>query len=765
MRLLDFAIRQRLRDWPCSLAFIAVIGSALAVAGAWLAIAEPLWPSRIPFRDPQRLVAIGSLKNGQTVGVKSNHLESLRTAAIESIAGFLPRTWGLQTEPRGHVEVVLSQQVTAEFFEVLGVSPMLGAPLTRLSDPHSVWFAHDAWTRLLGGVPAAVGKLVWINAVPYRVAGVLPRTFDFPHRGQSAEIYILLNPQESSQVEVIARLRPGAGQFAAALDGTTFAAADLSTTLLGDRLHLLNWLLAAVVTLVLVAMANASGIWLAQWLKQQRQASIQLVLGAPLRRVLTEQLTQAVILGVVAAVVAMGGAFVLLALLHASPWLGAELGRLELWSRASLNPTTALWLLAAAMSASLLSAVLPLLTIRAHASGTRTATTRFSNRTRLGLAVAQLTLTGALAYTGVLIWRNVQSLFDADRGFRTEQVLISGIGIPESKYNTDERMIEFHQRTIAGLARIPGVMHAAGGISLPVATARTRFLLEGENVPREEQRSARFGAASPGLLPLLGVPLVRGRGFAESDRWGTQRVALVNQAFADRYLREPVGRRVRVSFYNGFGMKPYEEHVIVGVIGNTLNRDLAFETEPQIVISTNQIALEGFFYFLRSTLPASSLQRAVRQAVWDVDPEIQSVSLKPLSERVEQSLVARRTMAWLAGLFGWIAASIVACGLASSLSATFLEMTRELGIRAALGASPVRLAHAAVRWGLLAVGLSWLLVYPITVAVSKLAGLGDWDLSSWLLSGLALALIGVASAYLPARRAAMVNPALTLRDE
>ena len=246
--------------------------------------------------------------------------------------------------------------------------------------------------------------------------------------------------------------------------------------------------------------------------------------------------------------------------------------------------------------------------------------------------------------------------FAADRGFGTEQVLTSGIGIPEAKYNTDERMIEFHQRAIANLSRIPGVTEAAGGVSLPLATARTRFLIEGENVARDQQKTARYGAASS----LLEVPLMKGRAFADTDRWGTPRVVLVNQAFADRFLgANPLGRRLRVNFYNGFKMKPYEEHTVIGIIGNTLNRDLTLETEAQIIASTNQIAFEGFHYFLRSTLPASSLNRAVRQAIWDVDPEIQSVSLKPLTERVEQSLLARRTMAWLAGLFGILAALIV----------------------------------------------------------------------------------------------------------
>ncbi len=794
MRILSFALRQRLKDWPTSLAFVAVLGAALSLAGAWLSIASPL--RQMPYADASRLVAIETMKKGQVGGLNWKDLEDLRTGSVETAAVFLPRTWGLQTEPKGHVEVVLSQQVTGEFFATLGVQPALGDALSRSHEQsgnqHWVWLTHRSWRRLLRGVPDAPGRVIWINAVPHRVAGVLPASFTFPNRGEDADIYLPLNRDEylgargAGGLGAIARLRPGASvhQFSEELKASShalaaqhpgthaellFVARDLTSVLMGDRLRLLDWLLAAVGTLVLVAMANASGIWLAQWLKQQRHAAIQLTLGASLRNVVVEQLAQAVVLGIAAAATGIGGAMALLAILRASPLLGPELGRFEVWSPAMLSPPTLLGLSAVALAASLLSAGLPLLTIRARSLAARTATRRSSLRTRLALAVAQLTLTGVLAYTGILVWRNVQALFAADRGFRTDQVLAAGVGIPESKYNSDERMIGFHRRAIEELGRISGVTMAGGGMSLPVTTARTRFLLDDENLPRDEQRAARFSAASAQLLPLLGIPVLRGRGFQPQDRWGTPRVALVNQAFADRYLRDPLGHRLRLSFYNGFAMKPYEEHTIVGVIGNTLNRDLAFETDPQIVISTEQIALEGFTYFLRSSLPADSLRSAVAEAIWRVDPELQRVTPRPLTERVEASILARRTMAWLLSLFGWISVLIVGFGLAASLSATYLEMTRELGIRAALGASPWRLARTAVQWGIVAIAASWVMVLPMSYAISQFIVLdtqpGGWDLSSWLLSGLTLAFVGLAAAYWPARRAVAVNPASTLRAD
>ena len=282
------------------------------------------------------------------------------------------------------------------------------------------------------------------------------------------------------------------------------------------------------------------------------------------------------------------GAVLLLAALHGSPILGDELGQLELWNKASLDWFPSLLVGLGALFASLIGGMAPILTIKDGAlyaavlSNGRTATASKSNRLRFGLAVIQLTLTATLGYAGILIFRNVRELLTADRGFRTEQILISGIGISETTYNTDAKMIEFHRKVIEQLEGIPGVTAAAGGSSMPVSSGRTRFLVDDESSPRDQQKMARLGIASPNLLRMLSIPILKGRDFDVMDRWGAARAAVVNQAFVDRFLggRSPLGHKLRLSFYNGFAMKPYEEHVVVGVMGNTRNREMTMDQEP-----------------------------------------------------------------------------------------------------------------------------------------------------------------------------------------
>jgi predicted permease len=802
---LGVAARQRIRDWRTSVAFVAVIGVAATVGGTWISVAYPLLKGTLPFPQAERLAAVETLRqSGEQGGLSWMDLEDLRGGSVESIAGFLPRTWGLQTESHGHVEVVLSQQVTGDFFKVLGVNVALGELLAQqhehLGNQAWVWFSHAAWLRFLGGQANPVNKVVWINNVPYRVGGVLPKSFGFPYQGESPDIYIPLsrtdywNFRGGGGLGAIALLKPGvrvdrfqselavratalASQFSSTNRDVRFKATGITSFLLGDRLLLLRWLMISVLLLLLVAMANAGGIWLAQWLRQQRRVSIQLCLGASKSRVWLEQAAEVLLLGGVASAMGVLGTALLLGALRAAPLFEPELARFELWQRASLNTPAAVLLILITLTTSLVSGMLPLLTVHGGAmqqllASGRTATGRSSRRVRIALAVAQLTITGTLAYAGIMVGRNVQTLLLADRGFRTEQILVSAIGISETKYNTDDKMIRFHQQAIAELKRLPGVIDAAGGVSLPVSRGQTRFLVDGESAPREQQRMARIGAASPELLPILGIPLIRGRLFAGTDRWNSQKVALVNQAFVDRYLsgdRDPMTHRLRLSFYNGFAAKPYAEHLIVGVIGNTLNRDLATETEPQIVISSDQMAFEGFQYFLRSILPAAALKKEVQETIWRVDPEVQRVSLTPLVDRVESSLVSRRLLVWLLNVFDGIAILVVVFGLASTLSATFLEMTRELGIRSALGAPQFSLAFESVRWAVLAILLSELLTAPISIALGRTIILDrspvGWDPVSWMGASAILGLIGIAAAFAPARNAASIDPAVTLRSD
>jgi putative ABC transport system permease protein len=555
-----------------------------------------------------------------------------------------------------------------------------------------------------------------------------------------------------------------------------FTAQDLAPFLLGDRLRVLQWFGITAGIFFLIANANAAGIWLAQWRRYERQVSIQLSLGAPVWRIFTDQLAQTAILAVAATAIGLIGVKLLLTGLRYSSLLGPELNRLELWSKAGLDAFTVVAALAATIFASIVAASLPLLLTRwnslheAMLINPGTGTGRSSSKLRVALAITQLTLTAVLSYAGILVAHNIHSLLTSRRGFRTEQILQAGIGVSESRYNTDELMIDFHQQVIEELRHVPGVIEAAGGADMPVSNTRPRFLLDDQMISRDRQPTVRLGVASPRLLPMLGVQLLRGRMFGDTDRWQKPHVALVNEAFEAKYLRggNPIGHGIRISFYNGFAAKPYGRYTIVGVIANTQNRYFLEKPDPEIVISSSQIALEGFRYFVSTSLPASALEDGVHKAIWKVNPEVQRIHLTPLAAYLGRALVTRRTVATLAGWFAALAILVVGFGVSASLSATFQEQLRDLGIRAALGATGPRLAYESVKWGAISIAVSWALALPLSFAVSNKLVLDgvrlSWDLESWVGVGLVLGLVGFAAAYLPARRSARLDPATVLRS-
>jgi hypothetical protein len=170
MRTLRSAVRLRLRNRASSLSFVLVIGAAIALLGAWLAIAGPLLQGIAPYPQPERLVALQASKGGHRAGLAWGDLDDLRSGSVTAVAGYLPRTWGLQAEPHGHLDVVLSLQVTGEFFQVLGAQPWLGRPLTReqeqIGNQNWVWLSYESWVRYFGGGSSLGDHTIWLNAAP-----------------------------------------------------------------------------------------------------------------------------------------------------------------------------------------------------------------------------------------------------------------------------------------------------------------------------------------------------------------------------------------------------------------------------------------------------------------------------------------------------------------------------------------------------------------------------------------------------------------------
>jgi predicted permease len=305
---------------------------------------------------------------------------------------------------------------------------------------------------------------------------------------------------------------------------------------------------------------------------------------------------------------------------------------------------------------------------------------------RNALATMQIAVSVTLLVAGALILRSLFATLNAERGYHTEQVVMAAIGIPEARYDTDAKMIAFHEQVLERLRAIPGIAAAGGGVGVPIGTLRASFLREGEDLPKAQRPVAAIGVLSPDLLALLDIPVLHGRGLTGRDRLGQPLVALVNESFSRRYM-SGAGHRLRVSFWNG-QMKPWSEFEVVGVVRDTRNRTLDTPPEPAIYLSSLQVPLDGFFYMVRTRRDASSLVREFREAVWSVDRNIEAIRPRPLEEHVEAGLQERRLVLWILGGFAVMALLLATAGLSASLAASVAQRRREIGIRAALGETP-----------------------------------------------------------------------------
>jgi putative ABC transport system permease protein len=316
-----------------------------------------------------------------------------------------------------------------------------------------------------------------------------------------------------------------------------------------------------------------------------------------------------------------------------------------------------------------------------------------------------------------MVFAQLRGILDAGPGFRTGQIVLAGIGIPEGRYDTDARMIDFHRRVIARLAAIPGVTEAAGGVGIPFGR-RARFQRATENLPLAERPRAVVGVASPGLMRLLGIAVIRGRELTSVDREGQPYVALVNRKFVERY-GSGVGDHLRVGFWNGH-MRPWPEVTVVGEVADARNLGIDRSPEPAIYLSSLQVPMEGFLYFARTPLAASSLTSQFRQAVWSEDPQLERVTPRPLAPYVERELESRRAALWLLAAFSALALAVASVGLAAAIGAWVTESQTSLGIRMALGDTPGGILRRvlAVCWRITGAGL--LLSLPTSLFVSSL---------------------------------------------
>ena len=802
LRDFRYAARQ-LRKSP-GFAATVVLTFALGI-GATTAIFSCVYGlllKSLPFRDEGSIIALSETDPHAVGGLEATYPDYLdwrrEQTSFDQVAAYStinPTTVSILVG--GRPEQLRRVLASGNFFSLLGVSPIAGRLLDEQDEipgkDHVAVLSASAWAAYFGRDPDAIGRSISLNGSSYTVVGVLPSNAAFPADGEVwLPLSLLDEPTQQSRVwhsvKVLGRLRAGVTLSAARADMVTIAhrisAAypatnrnesielnPLHSELVGSLRPAMLCLMGAVVLVLLVACANVANLLLVRASGSRRDVAVRQALGASRTRLFRQFLVQTVLLTL------LGGALGIAVAASALPLLRialAHTGGIDpaLLQSINLNFPVLLFTLAICVVTAFLFGILPatptpLPLVNALRAGDRGSSAH--HRGHATLVVAEIALAVVVVFLSTLVVRSFQKLMAVDPGFRTDHLLSAEITLPEPRYgDTSPITNRFYEQVLDRIAQAPGVISASTTTQVPLRPSEvmTRFLIEGAApLSPGTYPYAQIRYVSPNYFRTMGIGLLSGRTFTESDIDSTTGFFVVNQAFAHRYLpgRNPLGTKIVVGV-----LSPNPSRIpIVGVVADA--HDLGIDTEPE-----PEIYLPGFglhaVLLVRSSLDPKSLAPVVRNAVLSVDPTQPIYRVESLDEVRSDSMARERMTAMLLGSFALLTLGLAAIGIFGVLAYSVSQRKREIGVRMAVGAG---------RSDILALVLRQAAGFAATgVFVGLIAGMLGGRLISGLLfetsggdplslsiSIAALVIVSAAAASLPAIRSASVDPVDVLKSE
>ena len=780
---------------------------ALGIGGttAIFSVVEGVLLRPLPFDDPERLVRIWTqFPEHQAFQFPVSEAEYVdyrdSSELYEDVAAYAEQTVTLTGT--GEPVRLGAAFASSSLWTLLGVEPHLGrffGPDDDRPGAGSVaLLSHGLWQRRFGGSEKIVGSDVTLNGGPVTVIGVLPPGFRFPER--TTELWLPLRLDESAitsrsghYLGLVGRLSAGAslaevraemevivGRWSGLYEHAhPMTASALRDHVLGDAEGPLLLLLAATGFVLLIACVNVAGLLLARGEGRWREIGVRTALGAGRGRLVRQLLTESVLLA---------GASGLLGL--AVAWLGLaalktfEPGDLPRLDQVGLDGLVLLVNLAVSLATGLFFGILPALRVSRtdlssalRDSGHQTTSGSVRQRLRGLMVVAEVAVAVVLVAAAGLLLRSFSRLQQVDPGVDPEGVLTARISLPASAYPGVADVVAFHTELMPRLEALPGVRSASMVNHLPFSgNARLEsFFVEGR--PRgadDEGIGADLQMVAPGYFRTLGVPLRRGRGFSGADRSETPRVVILTESVANAVFgdEDPVGRRIEI-----LAARPRQPSFeIVGVVGDVTHGGLADGVRPQIYLPLAQGATEiggiprAVTVTLKTTVESAALAGPLRRQVWEADPDLAISDLRTLRTVLSDSLAPPRFTTLLMSGFSALALLLAAVGFYGLLAHVVSLRRREFGIRLALGARRRQLIGLVVRRGLVLAAAGLALGLTGALAAGRLLErflfeVRATDTLSFAATPVVLALAALLACYIPARRAASVDPAHALRQD
>jgi putative ABC transport system permease protein len=688
--------------------------------------------------------------------------------------------------------------VSANYFETMGVQPLLGRGLRTEDDSHGapavLLLSYKYWQQSLGGDPAIVGRVFQMNDRAHTVIGVLPPLPEFP---EPVDVYMPTSacPFRSSPiaeqgrqvrfVSAIARVGASAGfdrlrndlQVVAdrlqqaepasypARSGYALAAAPLQAELTSSFRPTLLILVGTAAFLLLVLCSSVAALLLARGVHRERETALRAILGASRVRLFCQFVVENIVLASVGALLGLAVAYQSLGLL--TRLAGRFTPRA---AEITIDGSVLVFMMALTVLTSLIFGTITTLAARANpattlrATGTRSATGR--QPVLNGLIVLQIAVSFALLIGAGLTLRSVLNLQQVDTGLQTKNVLTMRVALDFIKHRTPPDQSAIYRRLLDELSAVPGVeaLSAAGTVPLNDGgrIGQAPLYIEGRDTD-DGTPLPRVAAqvASEGYFRTVGIPVLQGRAFTNGDDLQSPGVAIINRSLARRYFADsdPVGHRVRQA-----ADRPWL--TIVGVVADARQR-LASDPSDELYRPLLQQPLPEARFFARSSVPAGTLERQLRDAVHRVDPQQPVESVQTLEEARTAALASPRLLATLLAVFAGLALAISAVGIAGVIGFSVNQRSREFGVRMALGATARDVRQLVIRQGMLlaagglALGTAGALVLS-RVMVALLFGVAQYDVLTFVAVAVLLTVVALAACFIPARRAASVDPIVAL---
>jgi putative ABC transport system permease protein len=810
---LRFALRV-LRKNP-GFTLVAFFTLALGI-GATIAIFSVVYEvllRPLPYENPDQIVRLWEVNaQGQRVNFTDPNFEDIRSQShsLQGLAEYA--TWPESVAGGSEPARTMVAAVSRDFFPLVRVRPTLGrnfaAEEQHFGARPTALVSYGYWQQYLGSTADLSAVKLTIENQAVAVIGVLPPGFRFPDDStiwMPRELRQRLPSRSAHNWHVLGRRREGIApeqvraelasiarqikqQYGQDVDMTDIAVARLQDAMTSNVRPALMILLGAVTFLLLIACANVANLLLAQATARQRELAIRAAIGATRGRLVQQFLTEALLLSL-----AGGAAGVL-----AARWGVVALVRLappELPLVEEISVSLPVLLFALGVSSTVAAGLGVFSALRATAGNAQPGLAERSRSQsgaprghRLGRAIiaGQLAITLVLLTGAGLLGRSLLRVLATDPGFHTEHIITEDLALSFAEKGADKtRRIQFLNQLFAQMRAIPGVLEVGGTGRLPLTETLSNgtyvLLAPGEQPPQamEELESwfhnakrtgyANYSPASEGYFRALGIPLLRGRLFDDRDTIDAPHVAIVSQSLAKEKWpgQDPLGRTIEFGNMDG-DLRPL---TIVGVVGDVREDSVETPPGPTIYVNYRQRpqATYRFTAVVRSTIDPASVISSARQIVRTLDPNIPP-SFSTFSQVLSNSLKARRFNLTLVGVFASTALLLAIAGLYGVMAYAVTQRTGEFGIRTALGASPGNILRLVLGQGIVtaligvAIGLAGAQALTRTLQ-SLLFGLSATDPLTFVVVALVLVLVALVACYVPARRAAKVDPMVALRYE